>query len=63
MGGGDRLGRYEGGLMSELTIVLKVAFEPGEAHKTQPTASAEVLRVASEGDGDERSAVVLLRIG
>lgn len=49
--------------MSELTIVLKVAIEPGADLTDAPHARAEVVRFETEEDGSEKSAVVLLRIG
>ena len=49
--------------MSELTIVLKVAIEPGADLTDEPRARAEVVRFESDENGSEKSAVVLLRIG
>jgi hypothetical protein len=46
--------------MSEITIVLKLAIDATAAQDV--VATADVVRVDVDG-GDERSAVVLLRIG
>lgn len=49
--------------MSELTIVLKVAIEPNAVTESDAVARAEIVRFDTDESGEERSAVVLLRIG